>query len=312
VPAANYLYDKTMPHTPVTCLLDAKNKLGEGCLWDVEGQCLWWLDIAPVSRLHVFDPATAATRHWTFPAIVTCFTLAANNRLLMGGEHGLFFFDPASGALTDFARPEIDRPQNRGNDGAADAAGRFWFGTMQQNIAADGSDLDITQDSGALYRVGADGVSKMMLDKVGVSNGPCWSPDNKTFYFSDSRNQIIWAFDFELETGALSNQRIFNDSKAHGYPDGATVDAEGFLWSARWEGGCVLRIDPKGRIDRIVSMPVTRPTCVVFGGPQMDTLYVTSSAANLGADIIKQHPLSGGLFCFNPHAKGQAKHRFAA
>ncbi len=299
-----------MPFSPVTCLLDAKNKLGEGCLWDQEGQCLWWLDIAPVSKLHIFDPATGATRHWAFPMILTCFALAKNNRLLIGGEHGLFLFDPTTGALADFAKPEIDRPHNRGNDGAADAAGRFWFGTMQQNIAADGSDISITQDIGALYRVGQDGVSRLMVDKVGVSNGPCWSPDNSVFYFSDSRNQTIWAFDFELASGNLSNQRIFNDSKSHGYPDGATVDAEGFLWSARWEGSCILRIDPKGRIDRIVSMPVTRPTCVVFGGPRLDTIYVTSSAANLGGPSLKQFPLSGGIFCFNPDVTGFAKYQF--
>lgn len=299
-----------MSKPAVTCILEAKNKLGEGCLWDVEGQCLWWLDIAPITKLHILDPVSGATRHWSFPMMLTCFALAANNRLLMGGETGLFFFDPATGALTDFARPEIDRPQNRGNDGAADVKGRFWFGTMQQNIAADGSDLDITQDSGALYRVGHDGVSKLMFDNVGVSNGPCWSPDSKVFYFSDTKAQIIYAFDFDVETGDFSNQRIFNDTKFHGYPDGATVDAEGFLWSARWEGSCVLRFDPKGRIDRVVPMPVTRPTCVVFGGPQMNTIYVTSAAANLPADVLKSHPLSGGLFCFNPGVTGPAKYKF--
>jgi len=301
-----------MPHSPVTCLLEAKNKLGEGCLWDVEGQCLWWLDIAPITKLNILDPVTGATRHWTFPAIITCFALAGGGKLILGGEHGLFWFEPATGALTDFTKPELDRPQNRGNDGAADAKGRFWFGTMQQNIAADGSDIDITQNSGALYRVGTDGVSKMMVDEVGVSNGPCWSPDNKVFYFSDSRAQIIYAFDFDVESGNLSNQRVFNDSKAYGYPDGATVDAEGYVWSARWEGGCVLRFDPKGRLDRIVPMPVTRPTCVVFGGAKLDTIYVTSSAANLPVEVLKQHPLSGGVFCFDPHVAGLPKYKFGA
>ncbi len=299
-----------MPKPAITCILEAKNKLGEGCLWDVEGQCLWWLDIAPISKLHVLDPVTGATRHWTFPMIMTCFALARNNQMLIGGEHGLYFFDPATGALKDFARPEIDRPQNRGNDGACDASGRFWFGTMQQNIAADGTDVDITQDSGGLYRVGQDGVSKLMFDDVGVSNGPCWSPDNKTFYFSDSKAQIIWAFDYDLAHGELSNPRVFNDTKANGYPDGATVDAEGYVWSARWDGSCVLRFDPKGRIDRIVDMPVTRPTCVVFGGPELSTIYVTSSAANLGADVLKHHPLQGGVFCFDPQVKGLPKHKF--
>ena len=299
-----------MPKPAITCILEAKNKLGEGCLWDEEGQCLWWLDIAPISRLHILDPATGATRHWSFPAFLTCFALIPDSKILIGGEHGLFIFDPATGALSDFARPEIDRPQNRGNDGAADAAGRFWFGTMQQNIAADGSDMDITQNSGALYRAGIDGVSKLMCDKVGVSNGPCWSPDNKIFYFSDSRAQVIYAFDFDVESGDLTNERVFNDSKAHGSPDGATVDAEGYLWSARWDGSCVVRFDPKGRIDRVVDMPVTRPTCVVFGGPNLDTIFVTSSAANLSTEILAQHSLSGGVFCFDPGVTGFAKHKF--
>ena len=299
-----------MPKPAITCILEAKNKLGEGCLWEEEGQCLWWLDIAPTTKLHVLDPVSAATRHWSFPTFFTCFTLAPENKILIGGEHGLYIFDPATGALKDFARPEIDRPQNRGNDGAADAKGRFWFGTMQQNIAADGSDMDITQSSGALYRVGQDGVSKLMFDKVGVSNGPCWSPDNDTFYFSDSRTQIIWAFDFDQDSGDLSNPRVFNDSKTHGYPDGATIDVEGYLWSARWDASCVLRFDPKGRIDRVVDMPVTRPTCVVFGGPNLDVIYVTSSAANLPKDVLVKHPLSGGVFCFDPGVTGVVKHKF--
>ena len=299
-----------MRHTPITCLLEAKNKLGEGCLWDVAGQCLWWLDIAPISKLHILDPATGATRHWTFPMILTCFALAGPDRLIMGGEEGLFFFNPSTGALSPFCQPESSRPGNRGNDGACDAAGRFWFGTMQQNIAPDGSDIDITRSSGALYRVAGDGRSALMFDNVGVSNGPCWSPDNKTFYFSDTSAQIIWAFDFDVEHGLLSNQRVFNDSKEYGYPDGATVDAEGFLWSARWDGSCVVRLDPSGHIDRVIQMPVVRPTCVVFGGPKLDTIYVTSAAAHLSGDLLKRQPLQGGVFCFDAGVSGVAKHQF--
>lgn len=301
-----------MAQPPITCLIEAKNKLGEGCLWDVDGQCLWWLDIAPITKLHILDPATGATRFWTFPMILTCFALAGENRLVMGGEAGMFFFNPAAGALTDFCRPEIDRPGNRGNDGSADSRGRFWFGTMQQNIAADGSDMDITRDSGALYRVGTDGVSKRMFDNVGVSNGPCWSPDDKTFYFSDTKNQTIYAWDYDAESGNLSNQRIFSEDRTHGYPDGATIDAEGYLWSARWDGSCIVRLDPKGRIDRVVEMPVTRPTCVVFGGPDLDTLYVTSSCANMKPEMFAKRPLEGGLFCFNPGVKGLPKYKFGA
>lgn len=299
-----------MPHpTPITCIAKSNDRLGEGCMWDDKEHVLWWLDIALPSRIHKLDPATGAHRSWQFNVILTAMALNPDGTLLVGGEHGLYHFSPATGALTEFVQPE-SLNGNRGNDGAADAAGRFWFGTMQQNIGPKGEDLDITRNSGALYRIEKDGTSTKMFEDVGVSNGPCWSPDNKIFYFSDSRAQIIWAFDFDLSTGSLSNKRIHNDTGDHGSPDGATVDAEGFIWSARWEGSCILRIDPRGRIDRIVEMPASRPTCVCFGGASLDTLYVTSSKAHVADAVLQRYPLQGGVFCFDPHVKGFAKHRF--
>lgn len=293
----------------ITCLVESKNRLGEGCMWDEKTQCLWWLDIPLPSRIHRLHLPTGERKDWQFEVLLSAMALKADGTLLVGGECGLHHFNPETGILTDFAQPE-NISGNRGNDGAADARGRFWFGTMQQNIGPQGEDLDITRDSGALYRVDAAGLSTKMLDHVGVSNGPCWSPDNTVFYFSDSRAQIIYAFDFDLETGTLYNQRIHNDTKDHGYPDGATVDAEGFLWSARWEGHCVLRIDPKGRIDRIVEMPASRPTCVCFGGPDMDQLFVTSSRAHVDAATLARYPQQGSVFAFAPGVKGFAKHRF--
>ena len=295
--------------TPITCIAKSNDRLGEGCMWDEKEQALWWLDIAVPSRIHKLAPATGAHRSWQFNVMLTAMALKPDGTLLVGGEYGLYHFNPASGALSEFAQPENIKG-NRGNDGAADAGGRFWFGTMQQNIGPKGEDLDITQSSGALYRVDQDGTSTKMLGDVGVSNGPCWSPDNKVFYFSDSRAQIIWAFDFDLTSGTITNKRIHNDTKDHGYPDGATVDSEGFLWSARWEGSCVLRIDPKGRIDRIVEMPASRPTCVCFGGANLDTMYVTSSKAHVMDDVLQRYPLQGGVFCFDPRVKGFAKYRF--
>ena len=295
--------------TPITCIAQSNDRLGEGCMWDEKEQVLWWLDIPLPSRIHKLNPATGAHHSWQFNVMLTAMALTHDCTLLVGGEHGLYHFDPATGALTEFVQPE-NVAGNRGNDGAADAAGRFWFGTMQQNIGPNGEDLDITRNSGALYRVEKDGTSTKMLGEIGVSNGPCWSPDNKVFYFSDSRAQIIWAFDFNLATGELTNKRIHNDTKDHGYPDGATVDTEGFLWSARWEGSCVLRIDPEGRIDRIVEMPASRPTCVCFGGAKLETMYVTSSQAHVANVVLQRYPLQGGVFCFDPKAKGFAKHRF--
>ena len=123
--------------------------------------------------------------------------------------------------------------------------------------------------------------------------------------------QVIWAYDFDPEQGRISNRRVLNDTTEHGYPDGATVDAHGYIWSARWEGSCVLRIDPTGRIDRVVPMPARRVTNVCFGGARLDTLYVTTSRAHLTEEDLRRQPLQGGLFCFDPGVSGFEKHAFA-
>lgn len=300
-----------MPHSPpVTCLVASADSLGEGCLWDAAAQVLWWLDIARPSRIHRFAPATGDHRVWHSALLLTTLALREKGGCILGGEDGVYCFDPATGAITPFATPETDRPNNRFNDGACDPQGRLWIGTMQQNIGPLGEDLPINENSGALYRVDAKGQAARLEDAVGVSNGPCWSPDGRTFYFSDSRNQVIYAYDFDGADGRIGNRRVLNDTKDHGYPDGATVDAEGFVWSARWDGACVLRIDPKGRIDRVVAMPAERPTCVCFGGPKLEVIYVTSSRAHLPAPSLKRHPLQGGLFCFDPGVKGTLKNKF--
>jgi sugar lactone lactonase YvrE len=293
---------------PVTCLVDAQDKLGEGCFWDVASQTLWWLDAIVPSAIHRLHVASGQYRRWQFDEMVTSMAMRKDGTLIVGSFKGINTFNPATGALTPIRALEPDRPLNRGNDGACDAKGRFWFGTMMNNVGPSGDDMPITAATGTLFRIDADFAATPMEHGIGVSNGPCWSPDNRVFYFTDSRAQIVWAYDFDLDAGTISNRRVLNDTKDFGYPDGATVDAEGFLWSARWEGSCVLRIDPKGRIDRIVPMPARRVTNVCFGGPKLDTLYVTTSRLHVENPRL---PLQGGLFCFNPGIRGFEKHAFA-
>jgi L-arabinonolactonase len=297
--------------TPVTCLLESRDKLGEGCFWDASRQYLWWLDIILPSAIHLLHVESGAHRTWQFDEMVTALARRGDGSLLVGSHRGLNIFDPATGTLTAWRAIDPETPTNRGNDGACDARGRFWFGTMMNNVGALGEDLPITAATGKLFRVGPDGAITIMETDVGVSNGPCWSPDNRTFYFSDSMAQIIWAYDFDLDNGTISNRRVLNDSKDHGYPDGATVDADGCIWSARWEGSCVLRIDPKGRIDRVVPMPARRVTNVCFGGPKLDTLFVTTSRQHVPEAELRALPLQGGLFCFDPGVTGFEKHAFA-
>jgi sugar lactone lactonase YvrE len=296
----------------VECVVPSRDKLGEGCLWDTEAQALWWLDIARPTRIHRYTPGNSEHKTWTSPLLLTAIAKKKSGGFVAGGEDGVYIWDDVTGKTQAFCKPETDIPRNRMNDGAVDPQGRFWIGSMMQNIGPQGEDLGITADTGKLFCVMADGAAQIMERNIGVSNGPCWSPDGRTFYFSDTKNQIIYAYDFHGDDGTISNRRVLNDTRDHGYPDGATVDAEGFLWSARWEGSCVLRIDPKGRIDRTIQVPATRVTCPVFGGADMDTLYLTTSRAHVTADVLKQYPEQGGLFAVKPGVKGLLKHTFAA
>ena len=296
--------------TPVTCLLETKDKLGEGCFWDVKTQTLWWLDLIVPSAIHRLHVASGAHRTWQFSEMVSTMAMRRDGTVLVGSRHSVNIFNPETGAMTPWIPLGLDHPGNRGNNGACDARGRLWFGTMMNNIGPSGEDLSITAPTGILYRIDSDGTAMAMEHEIGVSNGPCWSPDNRTFYFTDSMAQVIWAYDFDLDSGTISNKRSLSDTKDYGYPDGATVDADGCIWSARWEGSCVLRIDPKGRIDRVVPIPSTRVTNVCFGGARLDTLYVTTSRQNVGEDVLKRFPLQGGIFCFDPGMTGFEKHAF--
>jgi sugar lactone lactonase YvrE len=296
---------------PITCLVDSKDKLGEGCFWDIDTQCLWWLDAIVPSVIHRLHVASGQYRKWQFDEMVTTMAKRRDGTLVVGSYKGVNFFSPETGALTPIKHLEPDKPGNRGNDGACDALGRFWFGTMMNNVGPLGEDLPITASTGTLYRIDPDLTATPMHTEVGVSNGPCWSPDNKTFYFTDSMAQVIWAYDFDPASGTLSNRRVLNDTKDFGHPDGATVDAQGFIWSARWDGSCVLRIDPKGRIDRVVPMPARRVTNVCFGGKKLDTMYATTSRLHVPEEDLRRRPLQGGLFCFDPGITGFEKHAFA-
>ncbi len=175
--------------TPVTCLVDSKDKLGEGCFWDAATQCLWWLDLIVPSAIHRLHVASGVQRSWQFSEMVTTMAKRKDGTILVGSHRGINVFDPATGALSPLTRIGVDLPGNRGNDGACDAMGRFWFGSMMNNVGDLGADLPITADTGVLYRIdAADGTATVMERSIGVSNGPCWSPDNRIFYFfTDSR-----------------------------------------------------------------------------------------------------------------------------
>jgi sugar lactone lactonase YvrE len=256
-------------------------KLGEGPFYDHANRLLYWVDII-AREAWSLDMAKGTTRTWRFDRPVTAVVPRRKGGLLVTKANGLVFFDPETGRETDFVAPEGEVAGNRSNEARVDGQGRFWLATMQNNIGPAEEDLPITQSVGALYRILPDGAVTRMEKGVGISNTLCWDETRGLLYFADSLASVIWVYDWDKDEGAISGRRLFADTKDHGDPDGSALDAEGFLWNARWGGSCLIRYAPDGRIDRIIEVPVKQPTSCVFGGDDLKTLYVTSARAGLG------------------------------
>jgi sugar lactone lactonase YvrE len=219
-------------------------------------------------------------------------------------QTGFHLLDFKSGECVPITDPEADLPTTRLNDGKVDRRGRFLAGSM---------DMDEAGPNGALYRLDPDFSIHLLEDKIICSNGPCWSPDGRTFYFCDTWSEEISAYDYDLETGTPSNKRTFTSFKGgKGAPDGATVDGEGFVWSAAVYSGELRRFAPDGSLDRIIEMPVLKVTSVMFGGPELDILYVTSMAKPPLPRFPEDGPLGGSLFAVTGLGiRGVPERRFA-
>lgn len=295
------------------CVVDCKCWLGEGPSWNEKENALYWTDV-PAKKIFRWNPASGEQMSWDMPEMVASIAPRAQGGLLLASATGIDFFDPDSAALQRFAAPEAERPANRSNDGKCDRQGRFWYGTMMNNFADDGSEREINAATGALYRIDADGAVQRMADNFRISNTFAWSPDNKTMYFADTPN-ALYAYDFDAETGSIDNRRIFARSSDYaddyGYPDGSTIDAEGFLWNARWGGGCLLRWAPDGSIDKVIKLPCKLVTSAIFGGPDLATLYVTTVRYGLSETELAEQPLAGGIFAVDAGVKGIPDGQFA-
>jgi sugar lactone lactonase YvrE len=287
----------------VECVVQANNILGEVPLWCPRAQKLWWIDIYAPS-LHCFDPGNG--EHKFVPLlgkIVGSFGLRASGGLVIARNDGFFSFDPAKSACLPLACPEPDKPKHRLNDGKCDRRGRYWVGSMHTTIR---------EPRGAFYRIDPDHGVHKVSDGFILPNSVAISPDDRTFYFADTLSFTIWAFDFDIDRGVLSNRRVFADTTGHpGRPDGSTVDTEGFLWNAEMAGGRIVRYAPDGRIDRPVALPISRPTSCTFGEPKLDTLFITSSSHGLSPEQRVMEPLAGSLFAINVGAQGSPEPAYA-
>ena len=266
------------PLTEIRCLL------GEGPVWSVAEQALYWVDIeAPA--VHRWSWSTSETQTWTLPALVGALAIREQGGLVLALRTGIHTFDPASGELTFVADPEAELPGTRYNDGTVDPAGRFWIGGMV-----------VTGEprSAGLYRFAADGTATQMLSGIGCSNGMGFSPDGALMYHTDTETKTIVRYDFDVATGDMDNPTVFAVDD-EGNPDGLTVDAEGFVWGAKWDGSRIVRYGPDGSIDRVVPLPVQRPTSLAFGGPDLRTLFITTATIDLTPEQLETQPLAGRL-----------------
>lgn len=280
-------------------ILTVRARLGEGPCWNQSEQLLYWVDIYN-HRVHQFNPATGAHQFFDVGEVVGCIAPALNHRLIMAQRSRLAFLDTSNGEVTPIMTIEDNQPDTRFNDGKCDSAGRFWFGSMSTS-----------GPKGRLYRYDPDGSLHVLLTELTISNGLGWSPDENTFYLTDSSLKTIYAFDFDLESGGINNRRVFVDLTAESfYPDGLTVDREGCIWSAMWDGWCIIRFDPSGKEMMRVMMPVIRPTSCTFGDEELTTIYITTASVGLSEAEIQNSFYSGDLFSLPTSTSGLATHYF--
>ena len=289
--------------TDVSCVLDVRAELGECPVWSSEERRLYWANING-HTVNRFDPATGGNEVCQLPEQVGSFVLREQGGLLVALRSGFHLLDFDTAVLTPIVDPEADKPDNRFNDGRCGPGGRFWAGTMRDP-------QDPAQRTGALYCLDTDLSWRVMVPDIGVSNGLAFSPDGDTMYYADTRQETIWAFDFQAEDGTLGNRRVFATTHdLPGRPDGGCVDAEGFYWSANVDGWQMVRFAPDGSVDRTVKLPVQKPTMPAFGGDNLEIMYITSIGSGGSTPLQPGQPQAGSIFAWDPGVRGLPEPKF--
>jgi sugar lactone lactonase YvrE len=283
--------------TPMRCAVPSQDILGETPLWCIRTQSLLWLDIDG-GLLQRFHPATGRRDVFAFEErhVGSLALMNGPGLVLLGIDLGLYRFDLATGARTLLCQVEPADRDNRLNDGRCDSRGRFWVGTM---------DNQLHRAAGSFYRIEPDGAAHRLFGDVIVSNTVALSPDESRLYFSDTRRFTTWQFSLDVASGALTERRIFVDhSQNRSRPDGACVDAEGHVWTAIFGGSRVERYSPAGRLDRVIDLPVSNPTCACLGGPDLRTLFITTARKFLDRGRLRAEPLAGSVLAVDVDVPG--------
>ena len=287
-------------------LVDQKALTGEGPSWDNLQKVLYWVDI-PRAHIFVYHPASRLNQRIDFGSqFETIGTVApcASGGVIFAPDRKIAHYNFSTKQVTILAEVETDKPEHRFNDGKCDPRGRFLAGTMRKE--PDGS------YPGALYSMEKDGKARKLLDGLGISNGMGWSPDYRSFYLADSYSRDIWAFDYDLETGNIAHQRVaFTLPEGDAVADGLTTDLDGMVWLALWDGACIQRWDPRtGERLGTYTFPAKRTSCPVFGGAEMNELYVTSAAVGLSEADWQAYPHNGALMRVRTQFKGMPSFAF--
>lgn len=284
---------------------EATALLGEGPVWDEADQALWWVDIT-AGIIHRHDPS-AADASWQTDEEVGCLAVREQGGLVLATRSGFHLFDPETGSKAALADPEQDKSESRFNDGTTDPRGRFWAGTMKDRGEREAVSSFWRLDPNLSVSRGPTGIA--------VTNGLAFTPDGGKMFFSDTDTsvQMIWRADYDLDTGRYCAPEPFFDTRGlAGRPDGGTVDVDGCYWTAGVGGWQLVRVTPDGEVDRVIKVPVERPSKPMFGGPQLDTLYVTTISDGITAGTEDDQPLAGSLLAIEGHGtQGMPQTRFA-
>jgi L-arabinonolactonase len=284
-------------------VLDCRNCLGESIVWDDRERRLYWVNIHN-GEVWSWDPDPGSEPViLRLPERVGALGLREAGGLVLALAKGFALFDPNTSRLQKLTEIEADLPTTRLNDGRIDPAGRFVCGGMDEG--------DPQQPLSAVYSLDHNQAARRIIHGISCANSICWSPDGRIMYFTDMPSRRIDAFDYDPETGDLTHRRVFADLRNEpGAADGSIIDAEGCLWNAQWRGSKLVRYRPDGTVEREVPLPVSNPTCLAFGGDNLDILFVTTAWFTLSDKERTQEPHAGSLFAFRPGVRGRREYRY--
>ncbi|MDB4092208.1 SMP-30/gluconolactonase/LRE family protein [bacterium] len=276
-------------------IVNCRNDHGEGIFWNPSDGLVWWTDIQGCV-LWSFDPETSKSASFPMAERVCCFAPRAQGGLIVAYADRVVLFDLVTRDETIVTWFEPDNSETRLNDGRTDRQGRLVVGGMNE--------VSGKHDSSVIC-IDTDLEVRTIIDQVSCTNSTCFSPDGATMFFADTPDRKIVAYDYDIDSGSVSNRRLHASfMNEPGLPDGSCVDAEGGVWNAEWEGHRVVRVAPNGTIDQVIDVPVWKPTCCAFGGPNLDTLFITTSRLMSDEEALIKEPSSGGLFAVKPGIRG--------